>query len=182
MSRTWWLHSSPRKRPSSSPKSKARSETLTFAHTLVPTVLRESISGLRRHRMHRTAATALATLRPDNYEALAYHYHEAGDPEHARRYYQQAGDRARQLAALDDAIAHYRAALDHWPEADRAGRARLLQDLGECQWVTGKLHAALETVGEARDLYRGLGDREHTAAALRVLGRLHWELADRARP
>ena len=154
-------------------------ERFVFAHALIPSILCGSVSGLRRHRLHRRAAAALEAQRPDDYEALAYHHGEAGDDEQARRYYIQAGDRARRLVALDDAAQHYREALHYWPETDSAGQAEILHKLGECQWVTGDLQGAIETLQTAYDLFAALGNRVKAGEMLRMLGRIYWELADR---
>ncbi|MBF8286007.1 MAG: serine/threonine protein kinase, partial [Anaerolineales bacterium] len=105
-------------------KGKGR-ETFSFAHALIPATLRESVSGVRRHRFHRRVAAAIESLRPGDFEALAYHYGEAGDEERARTYYTRAADRARRLYANEDAIRLYTEALALTPE-DHPGRFDLL--------------------------------------------------------
>ena len=85
--------------------------TFAFAHALIPSTLRESVSGLRRHRLHRRAAIAIETLRPEDFESLAYHYSQAVDEARARFYYSRAGDRARKVYANQDAIRFYSEAL-----------------------------------------------------------------------
>jgi tetratricopeptide (TPR) repeat protein len=96
----------------------APSETFAFAHTLIPTALRDGLGGLRRRRLHRRVAAALAQLRPDDDAALAYHYAEAGDDDQARARYRRAGDRAAAVYANDDAVQAYTAALELIPEDD----------------------------------------------------------------
>jgi tetratricopeptide (TPR) repeat protein len=86
-------------------------ETFVFAHTLIPAALRESVSGLRRRRLHRRVAATIEALRPHDAAALAYHYGEAGDEGRARTYYTQAGDRAAAVYANEDAIRFYSEAL-----------------------------------------------------------------------
>ena len=95
-------------------------ETFAFTHGLFATTLRDSISGLRRHRLHRRVAAAIAALRPDDHEALAYHYGEAGDDVRAVEHLSHAADRARRLFANDDAIRLYTAALELLPANDPA--------------------------------------------------------------
>jgi tetratricopeptide (TPR) repeat protein len=90
---------------------RAGRESFIFAHALIPTTLRDSLSGLRRHRLHRRAAEAIEAIRPDDFEALAYHYGEAGNEECARFYIIQAADRARRLYANEEAIHFYSEAL-----------------------------------------------------------------------
>jgi tetratricopeptide (TPR) repeat protein len=154
-------------------------EFFAFVHALIPTILRETLSGLRRKRLHQGVAAALEQQRPEDFEALAYHYAAAGEPERARVYLIRAGDRARRLAALIDAERHYLAALHDWPQAEAAGRAEVLLKLGECQWVTGELPRAVATLQTAQALFETLGDELKLAEVCRMLGRLHWELADR---
>jgi predicted ATPase len=96
----------------------APSETFAFAHALIPTALRDGLGGLRRRRLHRRIAAALASSRPDDHAALAYHFAEAGDDEQARRYYRLAGDHAATVYANDDAVQAYTAALELIPEDD----------------------------------------------------------------
>jgi predicted ATPase len=86
-------------------------ETFTFAHALIPTALRDSVSGLRRHRLHRRVAATLEAARPDDFETLAYQYAEAGDEERACAYYIKAGARAQKVFANQDAIKFYSEAL-----------------------------------------------------------------------
>ncbi len=100
-------------------------EVLAFAHSIIPTTLRESMSGLRRHRLHRRVAAAIELLRPDDLEALAYHYSEAGDEERARAYYIRAADRARKVYANEDALRFYAEALALTPD-DHPDRFDLL--------------------------------------------------------
>ncbi|HLF28681.1 MAG TPA: protein kinase [Anaerolineae bacterium] len=153
--------------------------TFAFAHALVPAALRESISSLRRQRLHRRVAAAIQALRPDDYEVLAYHFDQAGAEEQSRRYYVHAGDRARRLVALQDALRHYTAALERCPETESAERAELLHKLGECQWITFDTRGALATLESAYTAFEALGTRVKAGEMQRMIGRLYWELADR---
>jgi predicted ATPase len=78
--------------------------TFAFEHRLIPTTLVESLRTLQRRRLHVRAAAALETLHPDDFEALAYHYSQAGNVEKATRYLLKAGDRARALNAHHEAL------------------------------------------------------------------------------
>jgi predicted ATPase len=51
--------------------------TFRFAHALIPTTLTESLSGIRRRRMHHQVLDALQQLRPGDFESLAHHALEA---------------------------------------------------------------------------------------------------------
>jgi DNA-binding SARP family transcriptional activator len=147
-----------------------------FAHHLVQEAVYTEMTAPRRTYWHRQLAQALQVLRPEEYEALAYHLTRAGEGESARAYYVQAGDRAQQLFALRDAATHYQAALAHWPEADSAGRAETLHKFGMCQYVNFELPSALESLQAARALFESLGQRPKTGDMERMIGRLYWEL------
>jgi predicted ATPase len=97
---------------------RAASESFIFAHALIPSTLRDSISGLRRHRLHRRVAAAIEVIRSADYETLAYHYAHVGDEERACGYYIQAADRARSLYSNHDAIRFYSEALTLVQEDD----------------------------------------------------------------
>lgn len=150
-----------------------------FGHALIPTTLREGISGLRRQRLHRRAAEAIKSLRPEDYESLAYQYALGGDEERARSYYVQAGDRAARIPAMVDAARNYRAALEGWPEAEPAGRAETLFKLGNCLWVSADLAGTMRVFEEARAIFESLEDWLKLGDVERMIGRLHWESGDR---
>ena len=101
------------------------SERFTFAHALIPATLREGLSSLRRRRIHRRVAEATEAAHPDDLEALAYHYLQAGDHEKARVYTIRAGDRACKLYANDEALRFYNDALLLTPE-DHPDQFRIL--------------------------------------------------------
>ena len=108
-----------------------REGSFAFAHGLIPTTLVEGLRTVQRRRLHRRAAAAVEALLPDNLEALAYHYSEAGDAGKATTYLLKAGDRARGLYAHQEAISNYERALDFLTEAgDLERAARTLMKLG----------------------------------------------------
>jgi tetratricopeptide (TPR) repeat protein len=164
-----------------SPSERPRAGEVSFAfgHALMPTTLRDGVSGLRRQRMHRKAAAAIQSLRPDDLESLAYQFAQGGDEDRARAYYLQAGDRAARIPAMLDAARNYRAALESWPEADHAGRAEALFKLGSCLWVTADLAGTMQVFAEARAIFESLGDQRKLGDVERMIGRLHWETGDR---
>ncbi|MCW5852125.1 MAG: tetratricopeptide repeat protein [Anaerolineae bacterium] len=149
-----------------------------FVHHLMQEAIYADLTPPRRRYLHRRLAEALQALRPQVVE-LAHHFALGGDQERARTYYLQAGDRAREVAALSEAVQHYRAALERWSEADRAGRAETLHRLGECQWLTGDIQGALQTFEAAYTLFAALGDRLKSGEVQRLIGLRQWDLADR---
>ncbi len=103
------------KRPS---RSRAGQVLFAFEHALIPATLRESMTSLRRHRLHQRAAAAIEALHPGDHAALAYHYGQAGDAECARKHYRLAGDQARSVDANQDAIFFYTEALSLYEPED----------------------------------------------------------------
>jgi predicted ATPase len=156
-----------------------------FAHALFQQYLYNGLSEGERRLLHREIAQVLEDLYAGHTDEipmeLARHYLEAGLTEEAILHLELAGDRARRLVALDDAARYYRTALEYWPQTDKAGRAGVLRKLGECQWVLGQLDAAIDTFMTTYQLFDTLGDRLHAGATQRLIGRMYWEQADRAR-
>ncbi len=150
-----------------------------FAHHLVQEAIYADLTTPRRAYLHRRLAEAIQALRPNDFESLAYHYAHAGEQDRARSYYVQAGNRARELLAMNDTAMHYRAALAYWPEFDRIGRAEILYKLGYCQWVIFDTQGALESFTTARALHEALGDWVKSGEMERQIGRMYWELGDR---
>ena len=154
-------------------------ETFNFVHGLIPTTLRESISKLRRRRLHRRVVAALETLQPDDFETLAYHAQHSGDEELAQRYTFQAGDHALSVYANEEAEHYYRLALG--TKAPDADRANLLSGLGEALFRQARYEQAAETWQEAIRIYRASGDHNNAARLYARAARALWYTGDAAR-
>jgi DNA-binding SARP family transcriptional activator len=84
---------------------------IRFAHALVRDTLYDSLSRLRRSRLHARAAVAMERHHPGDVAALAYHYGQARtDPAAAARYCGLAAQQAEQRFA-------YREAARLWEQA-----------------------------------------------------------------
>lgn len=92
--------------------SSAAGGTFSFLHALIPAALSDSLSGIRRRRVHRRAGETLEKLHPEDYEALAYQYARAEVEEKALYYLNLAGQRAQARFANDEAAQLYSQALD----------------------------------------------------------------------
>jgi DNA-binding SARP family transcriptional activator/tetratricopeptide (TPR) repeat protein len=153
-----------------------------FTHALVRETLYGALSAPRRQRIHAQAARAIEGADSSDPEAqiaaLAIHYRLAGavvDPAKGIDYSLRAGERARQLFAWDEALAHWDGALTLM---DRAGshpaeRARLLVALAVVAAVVGDLARQIAYLEQALDLYAELGDAERTAQVHSRLGIAH---------
>ncbi len=134
--------------------------TFAFTHALIPATLVESVSGLRRRRMHRSAAQAIERLHPDDYAALAYHCAQAADDERALAFYIKAADRARKVYANDDAIRFYAEALALTPNdtPERfdllAARAKVYDVVARREPQRADIDAMLVLAEELKDDFR----------------------------
>jgi ABC-type oligopeptide transport system substrate-binding subunit len=111
------------------------SPRFAFAHALIPHTLAESVSGLRRQRLHRRVAEALERLGADRLDELAprigRHFAEASAWDRAADYLLRAGDNAQSIYAYQEAIAAYEEALTILREQkDIEREARTLMKLG----------------------------------------------------
>lgn len=105
-----------------------------FVHGLMASSLAEEIPALRRRKLHKQAADAIETLRPEDYEDLAHHYLEAGERAQAYRYFTRAAGRAAQAYATQEALTYFQAALEleaDVPDLHPASRAAVFGDLAE---------------------------------------------------
>ena len=149
-----------------------------FVHALVRETIYQDLPAEQRWRLHHRVGQAIETLYGsdlDKYlDHLAHHFSEAaalGEVDRAIKYSQQAGQRATRQFGYDEAIGHYRRALElarcatHIPGT----RFDLLLALGDAQWCAGHIADASATFQSAALLARQFEDPHRLAeAALRV--------------
>jgi DNA-binding SARP family transcriptional activator len=110
-----------------------------FAHALIPFALRESLSGLRRQRLHQRAAIIIERQRSDDLEVLAYHFLAAGGRDKALEYSYRAAKRAEALYAYQEALYHLQNALRLLEDGEPAEiRREILERLGDVYALMGK--------------------------------------------
>lgn len=116
---------------------------IRFAHALVRDTLYQSLSRLRRSRLHARAAQALERHSPGEVAALAHHFTEAGtDPAEAAHYCRLAAEQAEQRFAYQEAARLWEQAIACLDQAGgSAARYRLELVLGIVRALahTGKL-------------------------------------------
>ena len=162
-----------------------------FTHTLVRATLYDSISQLRRARLHGRVGEALVRLRGGDLDPhlamLAHHFAQAAPverPDRAIDFALAAARRADRMLAWEEAAQHYRAALRARELAgaiDDAVRAELLLALGASEDRAGLEEEARETFQAAIRTARQLGDAVLlTRAALGVAG--PWSALSRSDP
>ena len=148
-----------------------------FVHNLIPVTLSESVILVRRQRLHMQAARAIETIHPDDYEALAHHFAEAGELARSSDFYRRAGDRARPVAPAD-AARFYRKALDFWTDGGQAERADMTARLANTLWWVGDAEGALQYFNKAYDLFVQLENRTRSGEMKRMMGLMEWTLGD----
>jgi tetratricopeptide (TPR) repeat protein len=128
---------------------------LEFPHALVREAVLADLSPLRRARLHRAVADALAAQDEDSHlEEIAHHLSEAGD-DRAGPYLRRAGDHALAMLAYEEAAELYARALD---VADTTERGALLTARGEALLRAGEPAAARACFADAAALARTAGD------------------------
>ena len=162
-----------------------------FTHALVRATLYDSISQLRRARLHGRVGEALVRLRGGDLDPhlamLAHHFAQAAPverPDRAIDFALAAARRADRMLAWEEAAQHYRAALRARELAgavDDQVRAELLLALGASEDRAGLEEEARETFQAAIRTARQLGDAVLlTRAALGVAG--PWSALSRSDP
>jgi tetratricopeptide (TPR) repeat protein len=141
---------------------------LRFADEQIRAVLYEELSRLRRQRYHAKAAEALERAQgPNSRERageLAHHFLEAGRTDRALDYLERAAERAAEVFARDEAIRHYRTALellDGQPDSRR--RLEILRRLGDQEMMLDHVEAAVRAWREAAEGFEKLADRKAAA-------------------
>jgi class 3 adenylate cyclase/tetratricopeptide (TPR) repeat protein len=147
-----------------------------FTHQLTQQALYDGIPALRRQKSHCKTAEALAASRAGEPEAISYHYLQAGSMAPAgetRRYLILAGEKARSLAAWEDAADHFGRAIELSADVPVAEHAQLLWRLGEAQGGKGDWESAVGTLTQAMDAYERSGEVESMAWIAYSLRRLY---------
>jgi DNA-binding SARP family transcriptional activator len=137
----------------------------TFVHALIPFALRESISGLRRQRMHARVAEALEGQRPDDVESLAYHFIAAGMRAKSVEYSRLSAQRAERMYAYNSAIRHLLVALEMLEaREDDLLHIALLEGLADLHYKINEGVHAIPIYLEALQLWRGSSNADRWTA------------------
>ena len=143
---------------------------LRFAHVLIRDALYESLPSARRAQLHRRVVDALEAGedRGSRLAMLARHCMAAGDTGKALRHFREAGDRALDAYAYEEAARLFRLALDaltRQDDEDAPTRCDLLLRLGDALSKAGSTDEAKATFVVAGDLARRARLPEHVARA-----------------
>ncbi len=150
----------------------AEADTYRFAHDLIGESVGADLSAARRALLHQQVAEWLEQRGGElPVEALAHHYLQAGLPEQAIRYQEQAGDRAAAMYAHAEAEHAYRQlgeALHHLGRSAEAARAQ--EKLAAVLMAQGSNTEALAALTQARSDYQAAQDLEGQARAVAAMG------------
>ncbi len=153
----------------------------TFTHDNIRECLYAEVSTSRRRRLHGLLGDLLEaqygqepTMQVHQLSALAFHFARSNDRLRGVDYSLRAATQALQTAAAEEAIAHYRTALDLLGEEDRR-RGDVLLRLGEAALLAGQEEEAERAYTTAQDWLVQEGDREALARAVHGLGRACWQ-------
>jgi DNA-binding CsgD family transcriptional regulator len=152
----------------------------TFGHDKIREVLYAEVSTSRRQRLHEAIGRVLeARYDQENAKSsyrlteLAFHFARSRDRERGAAYSQRAAEQALQSYAIEEALAHYRAALDLLDPDDRR-RGNLLLGLGQAALLAGTESQAASAYEEAFTRLSQDGERETAALAVHGLGLAQW--------
>ena len=148
-----------------------------FKHALTHDVAYSTLLLERRKNLHHMVGAAIEELYadrlPEQYEALAHHYHEAQDWEKALDYLAKAGDKAVAAYANQDALDYYARALQVCdtigPEAMKAA-APIAEKRGHVNFGVGAPDDAARDFARMRECAQTVGDRRLEGIALGWMG------------
>ena len=165
-----------------------RDITWRFAHQLTCQVLTAAIPQPRRQRLHLRVADAMNRLGHESrvhVSRIAHHLYWAGrlaDPDRTARALIAAGDAAHAIYASEDAVQHYRRALEVLQETngDMTGGLAVHERLADLLALVGDRSAAMEHYATVNGGYRAARATVDQARIARKTGTLHWQAGDRA--
>jgi DNA-binding CsgD family transcriptional regulator/tetratricopeptide (TPR) repeat protein len=147
--------------------------TYRLAHPFIGEVVVGNLPAVARRRLHARLARTGERLRPADLDLLAYHYSRAGrevDEHRARDVLLDAGERAHELAAHDEAARHFGAALPFVRDGKRPDLlAHVLERMGESWEPLGETAAAMAVWTEACGERQQAGDVRGVARIRRRL-------------
>jgi class 3 adenylate cyclase/tetratricopeptide (TPR) repeat protein len=149
-----------------------------FKHALTHDVAYNSLLMQRRKELHRLIAMAIEELYterlPESYEMLAYHYERGEVWQKALEYLVNAGQKAQQAYANQEALTHYNRALDMCERlgeaVEPATRITLYAGKGAVHFLLSEFRASIEAHQRLLEVARQCGDRHKEAEALYQIG------------
>jgi predicted ATPase/DNA-binding CsgD family transcriptional regulator len=150
-----------------------------FTHDMVREAVYSRLSATRRQRLHRMMGEVLEARQgdgdPQRLADLAFHFARAGEKQRGVTYALASAERALQLPAARDAMAHYQTALEMMGrDDDAAARAAALMGLAAAANLAGEYESAATAYRAAQEAWLELDDRPAAARAWLQLGQIYW--------
>lgn len=153
-----------------------------FSHGKIRETLYAEVPTLRRRRLHETIGRLLEARYDQNkpkstYQLaeLAFHFTHSGDRVRGSAYSQLAAEQALKSLAFEEAMSHYRMALELLDSDDKR-RGDLLLGLGEAALLSDAENVAADAYEEAFTWFSQLSERETAAQAAHKLGLVQWRM------
>lgn len=156
------------------------SASLAFRHELTRRALEDSLSQLRRERLHATVLGALKRRTDISAARLAHHADGARVPADALRYAREAAAHAAAVGAHRESASHYRIALRYAADIERRELASLYEQLSYECYLTDQQDDAIAAHEAALAIWRAERMLFKVGDSLRWLSRLHWFAGRRA--
>lgn len=151
----------------------------TFSHDKIRQCLYVEVSSARRQRLHEQIGLALEAWShqegTQHLADLAFHFARSGDRARGATYSRRAADGALRAYAPQEAVTHYRTALN-LIEPDDWQRGDLLLGLGEAALLAADEDRAAAAYEAAQAWFEGAGDPVAIARAARGRGLAYWRL------
>jgi adenylate cyclase len=165
-----------------------RDITWRFAHQLICQMLAGAIPQLRRQRLHLRVADAMARLDQKSRaytSGIAHHLYCAGhfaDPVRTARALIAAAESAHAMYATEEAVQHYRRALEVLQDTSEGEGVRLSvqETLADLLALLGDRAGAMEHYNGVGSAYRAAHATVDQARIARKAGTLHWHAGDRS--
>jgi len=152
------------------PSSEGPGSPFTFSHELIRQILLSVISAPRRERLHAAVADAIERLNPSEVSErageVADHLVKAGsfaNREALVRWLIEAGNKALEASAFEEARVGFELALSRVDEADAHSRAEILNSLGMAKRGLGRWSEAHILWEQALKIFEALADQENIA-------------------
>jgi tetratricopeptide (TPR) repeat protein len=152
----------------------------SFADILVRDVVYESVSLLRRKKLHGVVGDTLekvyAKKIDEHFGELASHFLEGGEKEKALDYFLKAGEKASKVYANIEAVSYFQSALRLLDEKEGEYRekGRVLERLGDIKGLVGEYDASIKYWNDALLLWKQLSEKETVARLHRKMANVLW--------
>jgi DNA-binding SARP family transcriptional activator len=152
-----------------------RNEGFAFHHPLLRETLYERLSRTRRSHVHTLLGQAIEQHAPDAVDNLAYHFARSTDAEKAIAYLERAGDRARDVHAVEQAAALYAEVLERLKGREFAVDVaiRISEKLAKTLTTIGRYEEGLAVWERVATTHEEAGDIEGLARAMSQIALAH---------